>query len=1285
MNETCSCCEGVHKLTPVTTISRPGLNALSYRVGTHASFLETMKARLSNLELTAEDFDGATGFTKERLRPLLALTTRAASDPAIALLDAWALVGDVLTFYQERIANEGFLRIAVERRSVLELARLIDYRLRPGVAASVYLAYTLEKNTAVVIPESARSQSVPGPGELPQSFETADKLAARADWNTLPARLTRPQTPLGAKSLYFKGIATKLKLNDPLLICCGESRPTLLRVLTVEPDQAAGRTKVTVQDWYQDRLVHLVSQPTSVVESFASVSVADSVARLRGIIDRFRQAEDFNVNTSTQMAQRVIGHLDELEKQLESITTDAGLEALNKVLSSLREEHRLATEKNFTKLQPWIAGIVSELEQVSAGLSTTEPATRTADTTASTSAPAFAVQPSMSPSTGVSSSATSGVEPSLAGVSQLIADLEKPASQPPANSQRLGRSIAGNFSPASDALSRLLVAMRPSLRDSLYSAWENLPVTSSQPCCVYALRASAAVFGHNAPLKPIADVKTGRVVGAEEWTLFRSSVQSTERFVIGIKLNRTQNAISLGIQTIDTRIFIFGVERRTDTATLLGGGTALNVPFTSSPFNLPLTTPDGEVVVVTVSEKSSTVSPVVEVAVDLQFSNRNLSVKAVRTQVRALETSSTLWATTSTGSDPTSVFYSDIDPNSVGIFGDFESGAEPTEESRKISLDASYKEILPGSWVVLERPLNAGLPVLGPLIYAQVAAVREASRADYGLAAEGTQLELTAPWISPGSAPGNPPASDRFAIIRGTKVFAQSELLELAEEPIDPVAEPLCGNRIELANLVRGLEPGRSLIISGERTDITRALPPDQNQIRPAGYQDFGAVSSVEAAAGSPANNSEEKEVVPGVMSTELVMLAGVEQGYDPHLPGDKTHTTLLLSQPLAYCYKRETITIYGNVVKATHGETKNEVLGSGDGSQPMQQFELRQSPLTYLAAPTPAGAESTLQVRINDVLWHETGSIVDLGTKDHGYITRTDDKDQTTVVFGNGQYGARLPTGVENVKAVYRTGIGKAGNVKVQQISSPVTRPLGVKSVINPLPATGGADREDRDQARRNAPMALMALDRLISVQDYEDFARTYAGIAKASAARLSDGRRQVVQLTIAGSDDIPIATTSDLFVNLRQALHQFGDPYQSLRVAVRKLKLLFISAKVRLLPDYQWEFVEPKIRGALLDKFSFAQRELGQDALPSEALNVMQGVAGVAYVDLDTFDALDEDVSAAKLATLGTTLTLQPRVRVHKARIDKQATVPTILPAQLAYLSPSVADTLILTEKTG
>src|SRR5260370_26320818 len=103
---------------------------------------------------------------------------------------------------------------------------------------------------------------------------------------------------------------------------------------------------------------------------------------------------------------------------------------------------------------------------------------------------------------------------------------------------------------------------------------------------------------------------------------------------------------------------------------------------------------------------------------------------------------------------------------------------------------------------------------------------------------------------------------------------------------------------------------------------------------------------------------------------------------------------------------------------------------------------------------------------------------------------------------------------------------MGSGGNVDAGQISQLATHPLGAQAVTNPLPASGGANPDRIDQARANAPVAVMALDRLVSVRDYADFARNFAGIGKAVAVRLSDGRRQLVHVTIAGADDIAIDT---------------------------------------------------------------------------------------------------------------------------------------------------------------
>jgi predicted phage baseplate assembly protein len=255
----------------------------------------------------------------------------------------------------------------------------------------------------------------------------------------------------------------------------------------------------------------------------------------------------------------------------------------------------------------------------------------------------------------------------------------------------------------------------------------------------------------------------------------------------------------------------------------------------------------------------------------------------------------------------------------------------------------------------------------------------------------------------------------------------------------------------------------------------------------------------------------------------------------------------------------------------------------------------------------------------------------VEQGQRDHTYTIQISDEGKPMLTFGNGQSGARLPTGVENIRAVYRSGIGSRGNVREGQLSLLISRPLGVKEVINPLRASGGADPESRDTARKNIPLAVMALDRLVSVPDYAAFARTFAGIAKASAIKLSDGRRQVVHVTIAGLDDIPIDPISDLFLALRRALLSSGDPHLAVRVDRRELILLVLSAGVSLLPGYQWEVVQPKIIAALLENFSFNVRELGQTVHLSEVIAVMQTVLGVAYIDVDVFNGLPEQVRDA------------------------------------------------------
>lgn len=955
----CGCCQGIQVMTPMTVTNRPGLSALTYRVGTQGTFLETMKARLSSADYPA----------------LAGLRTREASDPAIALLDAWACVGDVLTFYQERIANEGYLRTATDRRSVLELANLVGYQLRPGVSASVFFAYTLEtKSLPVVIPAGSRAQSIPDPGETAQTFETSEDLLAHVEWNLLKPRTLKPQRieynftekALTTDTIYFEGTATKLNPGDGLLF-----------------------------DFYG----------TSLLRHVKAVK------------------EDFD-------AQRTQVTLQEAAKPLPATATPKSL------MSSVKG----ATAST--------GGVGNEGNGKGDG--------------------------------------EGGVQNALDALSALTPSLSVPATPQLPNAANLARSVSQVFNATADVHPQLLSQFHPLAATYFYRAWEVsfLDFAFSSLRAVYAMRVKATLFGSHAGL---------------------------------------QATYTAGSST---------------TAALFKGFSEWNV--------------DGE-------------------SADLLF------------------------------------------------------------------LDNAYGQIQSGSLVAIRTASDT-------YIQSTVQTNEEIARSAYGLNGKSSKLTLqTGTWTA---------FTGTIANLRKTLVYAGAEKLDLAQEPI---TDDVAGSRVTLDALYSDFKAGRWVIVSGERSDILL----------------------------------DSSQALPGLVGTELAMISGVLQDVDLSLAGDTVHTTLTLAKPLAYTYKRANLSLYGNVVKATHGETRNEVLGAGNAG-PLQSFVLKQPPLTYVSASTVDGIASTLQVRVNEVLWHEAKGLAGLGPKDRAFLTKTDNDGRTSVIFGTGTQGLRPPTGLENITAAYRNGIGKSGNVKAEQISLLASKPLGVKAVINPLRASGGADRDSRDQARWNAPLATLSLDRLVSVQDYADFAKTFGGVGKASATKLTDGVRQLVELTIAGADDIPIDRSSDLYANIVKALRTYGDPYLPIRVDVRELRLLVLSAKVKVLPDYLWVNVSPKVRAALLNQFGFLRRDLAQAVYLSEVIQTIQGVEGVSYVDVDVLDSVPEGVTSADLAKLSSQLQASdqphPQVPASQAWVDKTQTDPDkrIRPAQLAILSPDVPDTLILKELT-
>jgi hypothetical protein len=240
-----SCC------TELAVLNRPGLSTISYRV------------------------DEFSGFRRALLRPLegeeaLHGWHPTPGDLGLQVLEWWAYLGDVLTFYNERIANEDYLRTAELSASVSGLVALLGYTPRPAIAAAGKVAAIRSRSRPaepLVVPAGMQLASSATPGVPSQTFEAAAATFTGATDGpiVLPPSpgLVSPPRPgeSGFGSVLLRGSVAGVAAGDDVLIVprdveTAKENWTELTVLSVskESDPNGGSdTRVllsTENDWW---------------------------------------------------------------------------------------------------------------------------------------------------------------------------------------------------------------------------------------------------------------------------------------------------------------------------------------------------------------------------------------------------------------------------------------------------------------------------------------------------------------------------------------------------------------------------------------------------------------------------------------------------------------------------------------------------------------------------------------------------------------------------------------------------------------------------------------------------------------------------------------------------------------------------------------------------------------------------------------------------------------------------------------------------------------------------
>ena len=1280
----CGCCE-LPDIGHAGHFNRPGLDALAYRLATHSGFLERMLARLTRDQLP--DNSGL-----DDLRPLAKLTTRDTTDPTIALLDAWAMVADVLAFYQERIANEGFLRTAGERRSVLELARTIGYELKPGVAASTVLAFTADGSKdsppQVTVPRRTRVLSIPAKDQLPQTFETTEEIVARPEWNTLkpytPELISTDPIERHVTSLRITGTATGLRAGDAILIVGqeriahqGDEHWDFRTLESVNAVPGLGYTQINFKPGLGDQWPTTVGPAREHPRLYA--------LRLRAALFGHNAPEWDSLDAGIRLryAPQTLGAVNGVafrpmsrgDDQGVSASADGTLRSWNVATGSpiaAFAGHRGAVNGvactadgklvvscgDDGTVRLWDAATGGELGRytghkgpvlaVACGQYET---TATIEKEKITTAHTVVV--------------SGGTDTDL-----IVWDLIKGIAL---------RTLSAHRGAVNSLALRVQDDTDPVVisggDDGKVLVWNTVSGVHAEPFASFACAVVAvtAVQAGN-ELRVAAGGANGEI---RRWSRATSGNWTTRS---GFTTYANEAVASLAFTPAGDKLLCGAAD-----------GTLERWNWSDSQNTRIVAAHGGPITALAWSPNDAT--KILTGAGDHTLSVRNSALTETRKlAIKKAE-----------------------DVNEWPGFDLLVNRQHP-----QIDLDNLYPVIVPDSWIVLARKGYAEVyRVTGT-------EVRWAS--GYSLSSKVTRLDLDGPehltWFGR----------------RNTTVHAQSESL-MPYIQRQPDRSPLHGRYIELATLVQGLEVGRWVVVGGQRMrariekasqlqlksldgyttrdvaagDLLVCLSPPYPDSLDYVVDEWlvhkdGFVPVVRPVPGSGAKSAKtislrwqlrDRNGFEGYVSTtldpmtdgsyretQILALRPVDKNenlisevavIELVTETDRARSRLWFSAELDNLFDYEYLTINANVAAATHGETAEaEVLGSGDGTQANQRFNLRRSPLTYVSAATASGGESTLEVRVNNVLWKEVPTLHDLGPRDQRYLVRHDNQHLSTIVFGDGVRGTRLPTGQENIQATYRHGIGLEGEVAAGAVKLLVTKPLGIREVINPVAATGAAEPESLDEARRHAPVTVLTLDRIVSLKDYEDFAAAFAGIGKAQASALWTGTVQMAHITVATASGKPVERSSAVYANLLAALASLRDLSVPVRVQGFALLHFKLSAQLRVDPRYRRDQVEQSVRDALTWEFSFEQRAFGQAVTHAEVSTVIQSVPGVQAVTLTQFDFFVDAApsSAATVrarASVGTDPSKLTPALLPSSRATWQSKPPGPRPAQLLLLYPT------------
>ena len=236
----------------------------------------------------------------------------------------------------------------------------------------------------------------------------------------------------------------------------------------------------------------------------------------------------------------------------------------------------------------------------------------------------------------------------------------------------------------------------------------------------------------------------------------------------------------------------------------------------------------------------------------------------------------------------------------------------------------------------------------------------------------------------------------------------------------------------------------------------------------------------------------------------------------------------------------------------------------------------------------------------------------------DKHFRVEIDSNNNIVIIFGDGKFGAVIPSGANINNATCYLTYGSAGNVDAGSINNVL---MSGMTTTNPYPATGGSDYESIESMKDRIPLQVRTQGVAITKRDYEDLALMVPGVGKAKVEMVC-GRRVTLYIY---PDNASVNSDLQASNILKQQVWSKLNNYLPITTILKVCSLgtsdIVLDLDITGKANYKATDILTHVRTALYTAYNAQASDIGGTVRISDLYALLDNLPSIDYLMINKF----------------------------------------------------------------